>query len=618
MRTSISALALISRWKESKRQWLVQWHETWKAFNLVGGHREEGETFRDCCVREVNEELGLVEGTGFHVESTPRIHLEFEAYSWGRHELTAYTMELFDVTLTPAAELGVETDTNNCWVTQEEIWQGRCRNKKLVSETVLRLLTMCSLVSPAVTPQGGRVLWLLPASRQFRTARVEAYQRGGVEMLESLQNDITRQLALLHPTKTVVVLEQFTGFKPDASQTILLIEVHDSEPERFIVKLHTDPAKLQHELDAWHTCRPIGLKSDPVLMMLQGLKGPTNNLAALQYSDANQFNGGTSVHLEEAFLDCAEFGKPSVSSMISVLEQLYGRLGYLFYGTSRADDSAKEDYLLDIPNQEKIKESIQKWSESSSLAGQARTAFNVHFCGLKDQNLRDPIEYLDYVFEIFKLSPNDTTQTTKEYRRLLVPPMLRGCAHGDLHGRNVRVGIMHDNACWPAVYDYEHMGKRNFLVWDFVKMETELKVRAYARFFAETDFREYMNIVYDLEKKLANATARGHLQASWPRPADKLDRVQRLECLLLTIRRQAWLHLGLDRGRPQDAIEEYYFGLMTYGTYVSRFGNLEFRHLIAAIISAGVALSGYLTPDRVKKIDGPSMSKMVLETGANP
>ena len=61
----------------------------------------------------------------------------------------------------------------------------------------------------------------------------------------------------------------------------------------------------------------------------------------------------------------------------------------------------------------------------------------------------------------------------------LIPRMLRGCAHGDLHGRNILVGIVRDQAMWPTVFDYEDMGPCNLIGWDFVKLETELKIRAY-------------------------------------------------------------------------------------------------------------------------------------------
>ena len=62
-------------------------------------------------------------------------------------------------------------------------------------------------------------------------------------------------------------------------------------------------------------------------------------------------------------------------------------------------------------------------------------------------------------------------------------PRLR---HGDLHGRNILVGIVRDQAMWPTVFDYEDMCPCNLIGWDFVKLETELKIRAYVDVFGGT------------------------------------------------------------------------------------------------------------------------------------
>ena len=55
--------------------------------------------------------------------------------------------------------------------------------------------------------------------------------------------------------------------------------------------------------------------------------------------------------------------------------------------------------------------------------------------------------------------------------------MLRGCAHGDLHGRNVLVAQIRGKVLWPTLYDYEDMGPCNLLGWDFVKLETDASGR---------------------------------------------------------------------------------------------------------------------------------------------
>ena len=58
MRQSLAALAIVEQPGDPPR-WLVQWNERWQAYSLVGGHKRDDESFRDCLRREVAEELGL-------------------------------------------------------------------------------------------------------------------------------------------------------------------------------------------------------------------------------------------------------------------------------------------------------------------------------------------------------------------------------------------------------------------------------------------------------------------------------------------------------------------------------------------------------------------------------
>ena len=67
--------------------------------------------------------------------------------------------------------------------------------------------------------------------------------------------------------------------------------------------------------------------------------------------------------------------------------------------------------------------------------------------------------------------------------------------------------------------------------------------------------------------------------------------LNRLATLLLTIRQQARRHLGVQRLRDRQWLEEYYFLLTCYGIYAGLFDNYQTnrRQLAAAYISAGVA-----------------------------
>ena len=141
MRTSIAAMALIRKEEGGQTLWLAQWNSRWRRFHLVGGHRESGESFRECVVREIEEELGLRDGAGVAVAAEPTAHVEFVAFSEGQREETAYTMELFDAELTTAAAREkVDAAEENRWLSESEIRLGLCKDGRPISPTLERLL----------------------------------------------------------------------------------------------------------------------------------------------------------------------------------------------------------------------------------------------------------------------------------------------------------------------------------------------------------------------------------------------------------------------------------------------------------------------------------------------
>src|SRR5262249_10543528 len=115
MRTSTAAMALIRRESAGGPEWLTQWNEGWQSFHLVGGHRAEGESFRECCARELSEELGLCAGADVRLGDAPAAHLEHVAFSRSAGVETAYTVELFDAELiTEHARRNAAAPGNRC------------------------------------------------------------------------------------------------------------------------------------------------------------------------------------------------------------------------------------------------------------------------------------------------------------------------------------------------------------------------------------------------------------------------------------------------------------------------------------------------------------------------
>lgn len=141
MRTSVAALALIRRETGESPSWLTQWNDNWRQYSFVGGHKHPAESFRECILREIAEELGLLEVREFVVANESLTHLEYRAWSERAQTETAYTMELFDVRLvSDAARCKVDADPRNRWLGEDEIQTRCCRDGKPVSETVKRLL----------------------------------------------------------------------------------------------------------------------------------------------------------------------------------------------------------------------------------------------------------------------------------------------------------------------------------------------------------------------------------------------------------------------------------------------------------------------------------------------
>ena len=144
MRVSIAGLACIRRVGLAGPEYLTQWSERWGMYSLVGGHVEEGETFRACCVREVEEELELTPGVGFAVAERPlRPEVEYVAMSGGSKVETRYRVELFVVELlTPEAMAAVNANPANRWLTVAEIAAGTTIDGQPISAQVKTVFTL--------------------------------------------------------------------------------------------------------------------------------------------------------------------------------------------------------------------------------------------------------------------------------------------------------------------------------------------------------------------------------------------------------------------------------------------------------------------------------------------
>jgi len=142
MRQSVASIVLFTRKQGDGRAYLAHWNRPWQCFALVGGHKHDDESHRQCAIREAVEELDVNAETQLAVDDAPRARLQYTAHSQSARVQTQYTIEVFDGRLRgDAAEAQALADPRNRWLTIEEIQAGRCEDGKPIGHTVAMILT---------------------------------------------------------------------------------------------------------------------------------------------------------------------------------------------------------------------------------------------------------------------------------------------------------------------------------------------------------------------------------------------------------------------------------------------------------------------------------------------
>ena len=437
------------------------------------------------------------------------------------------------------------------------------------------------------------IQWTVNAHRRLRSSLPSC------QGIEPIMRRIERVLTSAFKGGPVIVQDKMFGFRARPYQHVLLVEVSSGPVAgAYVVKIGP-VGKLEQEIAGWQACRPHGLRHDLVFLDLaEGHRDGTDTaepLMCLVYGDAQQLIGvSETLTLESAALDAVRLGVPTLASVREVLVQLYERIGHLLYEGGEEDDPERADFTLDLP---RLEEGFRAWETQDQLRTIRASVHNALQAQRGVEKFVGPVPYLRYVAQHFGLDPRLTYPAglAEPPRRKLVPAMLRGRAHGDLHGRNILVGRVRDRVLWPTVFDYGDMGPRNLLGWDFVKLETELKVRAHHLLLTELEPEAFIRRVHTFEMELNQATESCHGQERWDLGKEH-DPLERLRALVLQIRQLAAIHLGRNRGRPRRWLEEYYFLLTAYGVHAGRFENLIDRELLALHVSAGTAAARLAWP----------------------
>jgi hypothetical protein len=489
-----------------------------------------------------------------------------------------------------------------------------------------RLLSWFGLGSP-----GRRVLW---------TSR--ALSRFGPEQFPATlpQKQIDALLLATFPQGDIVVLETMVGFRRRANLLILLVEEvcqASGAGGTYVVKVGQG-APLLAEWRGYVAAFPRVFAGDQILMKLtQGHPNhdrPNAEFRSIVYGNARSWIGEddhTSLaRFESVALAAIRFGCPNVEgvgAIESVVLNLFDRLSHHLYqhgSCQRLIDifdamqtQGTTASLEQLPNLGRFREALDEWDTQPGLRN-VRAYIDRTIQRMDTSDPDNPVRrylgvipFLCVLLEMLakasahrsKQQP-DGSPSAAESRCPFPPrlqdlnlPVLVGPSHGDLHGRNVLVGVIEERADirrlgFPAVFDYGNMGPKNLIALDFVKLETELKVRAYELVFDYEERDDFTRSVHDFEWRLACDTMEFAQHRGWPEYESTNEREVRLRQVLVAIRKQAIECLSLRASRSRtETLDEFWLFMCAYSVLPCFFDDYRSRehYQIAVAISGGVA-----------------------------
>lgn len=483
-----------------------------------------------------------------------------------------------------------------------------------------------------------RVFWSIAATKQLRQAlRKQGRNAKDAKLLSLFDELLTRAF----PASTVFVSQRLGGFDSTKPQHVLMIEVFpDADAQRsqrhhdrvaaYVIKIGLE-SNIQAELAGWNAVEPVG-GDDSILLPLYDcpttLADASGNIwKAIRYADASRTIGtGTAVSLESAVIDGSQHNLPTAQSICLCVQQVMMRLAASFHGNSCEESWSNEraalwvSWIADAPfeaqpatkrfSETKLGQTISAWRSRrhAPMIWQAQQILHtIHQERSRTRTCPSPVEAVDAYDQMIQLcmwAADSSERPECPVPALLsaaVPSMLRGCAHGDLHGRNILVGKYRDVADNPTVFDYELSGSDRLIVWDFAKLELELKTRALARILSGLTEPEFTRSVTEFERGLDTETTTA-IQHSWKVLMERSDSpLQRLAKIVLTLRREAAAALGSDR-RAGNWYDEYLFQLGLCAIMSVRYGNKR-RIQLANYLSACIAVEKSHWHEKLSKWD---------------
>jgi hypothetical protein len=420
----------------------------------------------------------------------------------------------------------------------------------------------------------------------------------------------------------ITVYECFTGYADNLGEKVILAVEVASPAGRHthIVKLGT-PKEVGRDFTGWEACQPSRRLTSRIFVSVK-LKELLGGRVAVIYQDAftlfpTDDETGRPMLLEALVRDAVLLDQPVVTSVERILIQIYGELNRWFYQDGRVRTADARAFYHN-----RLQNAPERWAGEPRLRELRRDAVWL-LGGTDPPDSREVAVYLDPCDYLAWALASDER----------LPPTLVGGSHGDLHGKNVLACVQRGEAEGPAVFDYGSMRPDNVLAWDFVKLETELKVRILPKLFDDPEARkalrgplrrgapeyacpalggaaahvaaardraERLAFAFHFEQRLAERTHaiqhRSHTDNREPpggRHVTGHAAVDRALGVFLRIRQEAgqWLSYRRPQRPAGQWKDEYYFALAAFATSTAKWPNYPPESAECALVSGGVAVA---------------------------
>lgn len=451
------------------------------------------------------------------------------------------------------------------------------------------------------------------------------------ELPEAFREQLKRELPTLvnafEPNRDVTdiyVPRTFSGYTLEyRDKVVLAVETTFADGyERHIVKIG-DRGKVEPDFSGWQVCTKGRAVASRIFSSVRLFELENDRVAVLYRDgftlfgpDANESSDSQPKMLEEAVRWAVFDDRPDPLSAERALAYVYTDLGLWFYRGATANKDLAHAFHAKHLRLKSNEDVLAWWKNSPERKTLRRHAIWI-LVGRDppDANsIEKPARYLD---------PIDYLQwAMRDPQRL--PETLVGRAHGDLHARNVLVGVRRGEVQYPAVFDYGDMSNKNVLAWDFAKLETELKARLLPALCRDPEILRFLVqrsglLKPDISKSRtpsANTAKADRLMAflafeelmdgltkdileladaevirPFALPPTGIPKLDRLAGIILRVRKEAAKWLGFEVPKRKALWkEELYFALAVYGTLNVRW-DYSSPEQEAALVSAGVAVA---------------------------